>query len=199
MTPDLQAEHRRLKALVKNATDNEKLREDVLREIAKYFIGGLRGFGLSDGALCVSAGLPGYEDYKSEVSTLQDEGRYRGLSDSLWSLLRLLGIAHETVRGIRGIGSGFEWHRFSEPWTKALQSEVWRCTSAFRATRDGIKKEKENEKVEQALQKKLAEWKAASPPPKQIGAATLSDILGQQTLLKGTPQPPASVDGCNEH
>jgi hypothetical protein len=166
-------EYRRLKERAKIAARNDDILEEVLREIARYVIAELKGFGVSDGALCHWAGLPGYQEYEGELSAHKAEGRCRALHQRMWHLARFAGVAHES--GGATILEGW-YHISSEPLTRARASEVWKVTQEFQKSVERKKKEK----AEAALEAKQAEWKATARPPQQVGAASIDDILGRK-------------------
>jgi hypothetical protein len=129
-------EYRRLKERARAAKRDIKLRSTVAREIAHFVVSQLRAFGLSDGALCAWANLEGYETYSSELAPFEALGRYRALHDSMWSLARHAGIAHETS----GLKRGQLWWKISsEPLLRANRSVVWAVTKEFRSTTEAEK------------------------------------------------------------
>ena len=152
---------------------SDDLREEALREIARYVIAELRGFGVSDGALCLWAEFSGYREYQSELSARKEEGRYRALHERMWTLARFAGVAHESSGGTLLDG----WYRVSsQPLTKALSSEVWKATQQFRKAAEQTKQKKEKA----ALEAKQIEWAATQAPPQHVGAASINDILGRK-------------------
>ena len=166
-------EYRRLKDRAILASINEDMRDEVLREIARYVIAELKEFGVSDGALCFWAGLSGYQEYEGELRAHKEEGRCRVLHERMWALARFAGVAHESAGGSSLDG----WYRISsEPLTRARSSEVWKVTQEFRESVERTKKEKEKA----ALEAKQAEWKATAAPPKHVGAASIDEILGHR-------------------
>jgi hypothetical protein len=180
-------EYRRIKQLSKASKNNDVLREDALREVARFVISGLRRFGASDGALCAWASFPGFEAFDAESEAICAQKRYKALHDSMWALARYAGVAHETSGSGFGAGGCLKlwWRISSEPLRKALDSEVWRCTSEFRHAYEAAR-QKESDRMREV---KMQEWKASLPPPTQVGPATIADILGFKKQPNKAPEP----------
>ena len=175
-----EAEYRRIRDRAKEAGRNTLLRPDVLREIATYVLAELRLLGISDALLCQLSKLSGYESADEELARHVESTSYQAVMKKMWALAKAAGVTHEREKTSALTGS---WQIYSNDLTKALISEVWRSTAAFRAEVEQSKKEREKA----ALERKAAKWNEDSSPPQHVGPVTLDQILGRNTGMSQAP------------
>jgi hypothetical protein len=134
-------EYRRLKERANDAARYPEKRDEVLREIARHVISELRAFGFSDGALCAWTNISGFSSFKNDLKPLVASARVQSLLQRMWALAKASGVVHGKAKMAAVEGSA---KVYSEMMTRALESEAWKATQAYREAY-GAKKKPSNE------------------------------------------------------
>lgn len=109
---------------------DDKLRDRLLKELARIVVAELRFLGLSERGLCIWAGYSEFGSAQDEIAQVVAKTAYDSLMSQMWALARRAGVRHETRKGV-----------FSPELSKAVRLAAWTTAREFRETFEKAKRE----------------------------------------------------------